>query len=233
VIPGEKKLIIIRGRLVGDQAIFNPNDPTSVLVVAFNPNEFSVEKTSQFSSASIPGLDSPILQFSRGDAQSLSLELLLDTYATQTTERDVRKAYIAKLQALVLVDGHLHAPPPCKIVWGSFEFVGVVESLGKRYIMFLDDGTPVRARVTLRLKEYLPVSVQLRSQPRSSPDRRRVHIVADGEQLWQIAYGAYGDPRYWKLLAEANDLDNPRRLEAGREIVIPALESERGGVEWR
>lgn len=219
-------LLIIQGMFVGDRVIFPPG--RAVLKVCFNPTEYSIEDRSVFAEASIPGLDSPIIQYSRGDAKVLSLELLLDTYAYGRGE-DIRKKYIVKLEQLLAVDGELHAPPPCRVVWGSLDFVGVLESLNKRYVLFLDDGTPVRARVTLRWKEYIPVEIQVKGTPRSSPDRRKIHIIQEDDSLWQIAYRAYGDPKHWRLLAEVNDIDNPMRLEPGKEMVVPPLEKESGG----
>ena len=218
----ESKLEIIRGTLEGSRATFR-GGAAAVLRVIFNPTEYSLEKSNTFSEAAIPGLGSPILQYSRGQSRTLSLELLLDTY-TYGRQEDVRTTYVDKLEALLAVDGELHAPPPCKVVWGSLEFVGVLENLSKRYVLFLDDGTPVRARVTLRFKEYVPVEIQIKEQPRSSPDRRKTHRLQEGDSLWQLSYRAYGEPSHWKLLASANDIDDPLCLEPGRVILIPPLE---------
>lgn len=216
------KLFIIRGKADGKNVKFDPKDKQTVLDVCFNPTEYSIDKTNVFSMAAIPGLESPIIQYSRGNARTLSIELLLDTY-TYNGKKDVHKQYISKLETFLSIDGEIHAPPPCKIVWGLLEFVGVLQDMRKRYVLFLDDGTPVRARVTLTWKEYVPVDIQIKTTPRSSPDRRKIHTLKEGDSLWFIAYRAYGEPRYWKVLAEANNIDDPRRLEPGKQIVIPPL----------
>ena len=39
-----------------------------------------------------------------------------------------------------------------------------------------------------------------------------------------IAGMFYKDPTRWRLIASANDIENPRKLEAGRFLVIPAYE---------
>jgi hypothetical protein len=218
---GGKKLLIMRGKDGGNVVRFDRND-SSTITVCFNPTEYSIEKTNAFAEAAIPGLDSPIIQYTHGNGRTLSLELVVDTL-TYDDGADIRDKYIDKFEGLLGVDGSLHAPPPCKLVWGSLEFVGVLASLAKRYVMFKDDGTPVRARLTMKWKEHVPVDLQLRAMPRLSPDKRRVHTIEDGDALWLIATRAYGDPRHWKVLADANQIDDPLRLQTGAELVIPPL----------
>jgi hypothetical protein len=216
--PG-KKLSIIKGQLVGTQANFGGES----IEVPFNPTEYSIDKTNVFPEAGIPGLDSPLLQYSRGNSRVLSLELLLDTYGGQS-QIDVRKKYVEKLENLMAIDKDMHAPPPCKVVWGSLEFVGFLENMTRKFTLFLNDGTPVRARVTLKFKEYIPVEIQTKSVPRQSPDRRKSHRLQEGESLWQLAYRSYGDAACWRVIAEANDIDNPLALQVGKTLVIPPLE---------
>ena len=40
-----------------------------------------------------------------------------------------------------------------------------------------------------------------------------------------IAYAAYGDPTRWRLIAEANGIDDPLRLRRGTPLTIPRLET--------
>lgn len=250
----KNKLVIIRGKWDGNKVKFDSEGEGYVITVSFNPTEYSINKSNVFSEASIPGLGSPIVQFNRGNVRTLSLDLLLDTYTggslrnscwtlTPGEGEDLRTKYINKFEKLLEIDGELHAPPPCKVLWANLEFVGVLESLQKRYVFFLDDGTPVRARLTLNFKEYVPVEIQLKTSPRSSPDRRKTYLVKEGDSLWQISAKAYGDPGQWRIIAEANNIEVPRFLHVrrkdekdedivsmdsfvGKEIVIPSL-SER------
>lgn len=215
-----KTLIIMRGKLEGKKARFEDN---AVINICFNPNEYSLDKSNTYAEAAIPGLNSPIIQFTSGKAKALSLELLLDTYTYDNGE-DIRKKYIEKLEKLIEIDGEFHAPPPCKVIWGSLEFVGVLESMKKKYVLFLDDGIPVRAHVTLAFKEYIPVEIQIKQSPRSSPDRLKGYVIKEGDSLWQLAYREYGDPGYWRIIAEANGIDNPLSLEPAQQIFLPPLE---------
>jgi len=217
----DNKIVLISGKYEGSQANFSGG---TVIEICFNPSEYTLDKSNTFSEATIPGLDSPIIQFSSGQAQTLSLELLLDTYTYEKGE-DIRTKYIEKLEKLVEIDGKFHAPPPCKVLWSSLEFVGVLEKMTKKYVLFKDNGTPVRARVNLSFKEYKPVEIQLKQSPRSSPDKYKKYVMIEGDSLWHLAYKAYGKAAYWRVIAEANAIDDPLLVEAGTEIRLPPLES--------
>jgi hypothetical protein len=220
------KLTIIRGRGEGPETRFDPTDAESTFEVLFNPAEYSLRDENEYAELPIRGMNVPLLQYSRGSERTLSFSLVLDTYAsgpTETRGSDVRVTYIAFLESLMRVDGDLHRPPLCKVVWGGLDFAGVLVSLEKRYTLFLNDGVPVRARVELRFQEVAGAEAQAMGTRQSSPDKVKNHTVRDGDSLWQIAYREYGDPARWRLIAAANDIDSPRDLEPGRELVVPVL----------
>jgi LysM repeat protein len=187
------------------------------LKVLFNPEQYSIEKSNQFATQPIPGLDSPVIQFVRGDSEILNLDLFFDTYTYYNSE-DVRN-YTDKLSKFLQIDPDMHAPPLCSFQWGNVIFTGVIEKIGKRFTMFKEDGIPVRATVSVSFRKFPTVEEQ--NKPTHSPDKTKRIIVNQGDSLWQIAAREYGDPSKWRVIADANDLDNPRVLKAGLEIIIP------------
>jgi nucleoid-associated protein YgaU len=194
----------------------------TTIPVLFNPTEYSVDQGATFQSASLPGLDSPILQYVSGTGRTLSLELFFDTYGRVPPEPVTK--YTQPIVDLVKVDGSLHAPSPIKLVWGtSLDLTAVVEKVGQKYTTFLDDGTPVRATLTVSLKEYLTVSDQLSETPRESADVVKSRIVERGDALWRIAAEEYGGAEHWRVLADANELDDPLDLTPGQVLLIPRL----------
>lgn len=48
-----------------------------------------------------------------------------------------------------------------------------------------------------------------------------MHTVATGERLWDLAEEAYGDGKYWGLIAKANPDLNPDVLPVGYQLKIP------------
>jgi nucleoid-associated protein YgaU len=50
---------------------------------------------------------------------------------------------------------------------------------------------------------------------------QRVHMVQPGDTIDLIAADHLGEPTDWRQLAEANNLDDPRRLRPGMALLIP------------
>ena len=188
--------------------------------VLFNPAEYSIQKANQFAETPLLGLPTPIRQFSSGGAETLTLDLFFDTYENG---EDVRQ-HTEKVAGLLKIDPDLHAPPTLKFMWGKLEFKCVLEQLTKKFTMFLADGTPVRATLSVTFKEYKTIHEQMSSRPLQSADRTKTRIVKEGDTLWLIAAQEYDDPGLWRRIAEKNEINNPRFLAAGMELTIPPLE---------
>lgn len=212
------------------------DNPTLVVPCLFNPKELSVEKSNQFAEVNIPGLPSPIFQFVRGNARSVTMDLFFDTYeegidvrvfTDRITGWDAGSMF-SKLpgaaKGLMDIDSDLHAPPVCLFIWGAFIFQCIIERVSKRFTMFLPEGIPVRATLSVTLKEYREVEVQVKEISLQSSDLTKRWVVTQGDSLWSIAAKEYGNPGDWRLIAEANNIDNPRILSPGQALVIPLKE---------
>lgn len=187
--------------------------------VLFNPTEYSMEKSNEFASVNIPGLESPMLQFSRGNLETLSMDLFFDSYEENKDVRD----YTTKITDLLKIDPDIHAPPILRFVWGSLNFTCVLSRVTKKFTMFRSDGIPVRATLSVTFNEYR-TEVSSREKPLHSSDRTKTHTIKQGDSLWAIAAREYGDPAFWRHIADKNRIANPRALEIGRAIIIPPLE---------
>ncbi|NOY64102.1 MAG: LysM peptidoglycan-binding domain-containing protein [Nitrospirae bacterium] len=220
-----------------EKAYFTRRDNTSLKIPCkFNPKELSVEKSNQFAEINIPGLSSSLLQFVRGNSRTITLELFFDTYEEGKDVREYTDAItgwdagsmFSKLpdtsKGLMDIDSELHAPPVCLFIWGSFVFQCIIERVTKRFTMFLPEGIPVRATLNVTLKEYKEVDIQVKEIDTHSADITKRWMVKEGDSLWLIADKEYGDPADWRLIAEANGIENPRYLVPGQELVIPTRE---------
>jgi nucleoid-associated protein YgaU len=81
--------------------------------------------------------------------------------------------------------------------------------------------------VKLTLKEALSPEEVAANDGASSPDLYQTWLVKDGESLDVIAAKVYGDPAFWRPLAVANRLANPRGLVTGQLLVLPPLQVTR------
>lgn len=200
--------------------IESPVTGDNVVEFRFNPTEYQLQKGNNFAEIAIPGLESPPIQFVRGNCEKLSVELLADT---SDTLEDVRKVYVNKLRDLLRIRRESHAPPIVNFVWSGNEFRGVVESLNITYVLFSPEGVPLRAKLSLTLKEYRPVEIQLKDSPKASPDLEKTWVVRRGDRLSGIAAAVYRDAGAWRAIAKANDIQDPRVLSPGTVLTLPRI----------
>jgi nucleoid-associated protein YgaU len=189
--------------------------------VIFNPAEYSLEKGNQFASTALPGLSNPVLSFVNGNADVLTMDLFFDTYTNQGGA-DVREA-TGKVSRLLEIDPEVHAPPLVRFVWGPLSFRAVMERLTQRFTMFREDGVPVRATLNVTFKEYKTIAEQLAESRLESSDRTKRRVVAERDRLCLIAAIEYGDASAWRVIADENEIDNPRLLQPGQELRLPPL----------
>lgn len=191
----------------------------------FNPTEYGLEKGASLAEIAIPGLEEPLLQFIHGNSQRLTLELLLD--GTKIDDAVDVAGFARDMQRLVRILPERHAPPRLNIVWGnSLALKAVAESVQARFTLFSENGTPLRARITLALRSYRTLGEQLRDLNLQSPDHSKTHRVRAGDTLALIAYQAYGDAALWREVAAANPelTADPLRLAPGTLLRLRPLE---------
>jgi hypothetical protein len=217
----------------------NPADPNPEgIKVLFNPNSYSISKSVTWSGPSssagggnsqptVVTTNAPVLSFGGGGSRVLSLELFFDvTEMAGATPpvKDVR-ALTNKIVALTLIDPEVQRPPTCEVSWGTqpkdsdFPFIGVVSSLTQRFTLFRETGEPIRANLTVTFTEFLDPEV---SQRGTDPEMT-TRTVKRGDTLSGISADVYKDPTRWRVIAEANELDDPRGLEIGATLRIPKV----------
>jgi hypothetical protein len=214
------------------------------LIVNYNPTEYTLNKGAQLAEIAIPGLDSPILQFVRGHTETLSLDLFFDTTEAGMDDGAVSVTTVTDLfYQLIKINGLTHAPPILFFSWGM-QFPGqrpyasmglgtgsqqrhgfkcVVESVRQRYTLFSPQGMPLRATLTISLKEYKTLSEQIAEINAQSANHTNSHVVQTGETLAQISAAVYNDPTQWRAIADQNNLLDPMVLQPGQILDIPPL----------
>jgi hypothetical protein len=142
-----------------------------------------------------------------------------------------------KFYQLVKLLPDRHAPPICTFIWnakfpganmyksyGSNRRMGfrcIVDSVKHKYTLFNPAGIPLRATINLSLREYRSLDQQLFELNKNSPDRTQFHMLAEGEDLSQLAGRHYYDPVVWRTIANANNIEDPRRLRPGAFLRLP------------
>jgi contractile injection system tube protein/LysM domain-containing protein len=194
--------------------------------VPFNPTEYSISKSVKYKSTLTSTLNAPGLTFSGGESRQLKLNLFFDVTEPIGGKqyKDVRQLTNKFVAITRIKRNRDNRPPVCIISWGSnppensdFPFRGVITDLTQNFIFFASDGRPLRAKLDVTFTEDPSIE---EDQRRTDPDFT-TRIIKSGDTLSGIAFEVYKDPTRWRIIADANNLDNPRHLEIGKPLSIP------------
>jgi hypothetical protein len=197
--------------------------------VQFNPTEYTRAKSAQIAEIGVYGIDSPILQFVRGQNEKLTMDLFFDT----TTIGGLGESAVSvttltePFYQLCKIQPKTHAPPRIQFTWSeALSFKAIVESVQQKFNLFNPKGLPLRATLSVTFREYKTLEEQLADLKLESADHTKRRVVERGDTLSRIAAEEYGDPRLWPRIAEANpELASVRRLRPGQLLIIPPLET--------
>jgi len=198
--------------------------------VMFNPTDYTVSQDINYAKAAVPGLSQPLLQFVNGNVPTLDMELFLDTNETvqvngktiASAGSDVR-ALTQQITNLMVIDPTTHAPPVVVFAWSSLSFTCVLSRAAQKFVMFLPDGTPVRARLQVQFQGYADATSEAKEIKRQTADYSKSYTVAQGDTLSKIAGTVYGDPTLWRPIGMNNGLDDAINLTVGQQLLIPKL----------
>jgi nucleoid-associated protein YgaU len=216
-----------------------PSDPPGeplgrAVAFQFNPAQLSLSKSAGWVRHVAKGAQEVgVPEFVGTHPRKLSVELFLDATATHDTSVQQAVETLLEWCAPTERSSATDAPsaPWVKFSWGSFStvsFFGYLEDIQATYSLFDPNGTPLRATCSISLTEAAgPVPGQ---NPTSGAlHARRVHRLVSGDCLELLAHREYGDPTAWRVIAEANGIDDPTRLRPGTELLLPGAGEFRGG----
>lgn len=198
-------------------------DYQGTIKVMFNPTEYSVplEVGWQGDAGSMP-------QYGASNYGNFSISLLFDSYEKGTDIRDGENGTgkLANLALPSVAEQRVNRPPQCLFIWGKFRYKGVIEKIDQKFTMFLSDGTPVRATVSITMKPILSVKDMM--ELKGTKDSRKFRQIEEGDRLDMIAYEELKDPSLWPVIADVNSIDNPfnfpKQDDFGRTLIIPHME---------
>lgn len=209
-----------------------PGAPTGEKIeFQFNPKELTLTKTANWKRESAKGAKkSGVPEFLGAAPAKLTVEMFLD--ATRNMDDSVVKGVEKLFSCCVPTDStrarQKASPPWVRFQWGAVTgFPAHITTVTAKYTLFTPSGTPVRAVCSVQLEE-MGGEAGGQNPTSGALAARSVRTLVDGDSLASVAYREYGDPTQWRVLAEANGIDDPMRLRVGRALLVPALE-ELGG----
>jgi Contractile injection system tube protein len=139
------------------------DDPEITVTAQYRPKELQLDQTvpwTKHTNKSNEGKQQ--LEFSGAEGRGVSLELFFDASEERETEAASVKMAIDALSALASVrdptstKDEMKRPHHCVLVFGDVfgpRFRCVIESMSTKYTMFSPFGKPIRATVSLKLRE--------------------------------------------------------------------------------
>ncbi|WP_242538552.1 CIS tube protein [Trinickia acidisoli] len=189
--------------------------------VMYNPAELSLNQR-----AVVQGEGNNVW-FSRTEPDDLVVTLLFDTYEKRTDVRKKTNEILALTEPWPAKAG-AKVPPTVRFLWADRLFTGIVTHVAQKFTMFLPSGVPVRADLTVTLKEVLTDAEEIKAQ--GLDNCRRLWTVSASDRLDLIAYDVLGDRSQWRLIADANGIYDPigfpGRRWTGVTIAIPDTRNE-------
>jgi len=221
-----------------EKAFFtNADNSGEVFYVQFNPKEFKLDDKAAWKDSGEHENTQPLLTYEKGDPTKVGMELIFDTTDVESGDDNCYDVYVKKLRSFLQTSidqkdeegNETKRPPYLTFQWGSFTFDCVLESIATTFLMFKADGTPLRAKVTLGLKERQ--RSDLGSAGNSSvtlsamgtmfsgdADAATTTTVKEGDTATSIAAETGGDARDIAAANGWSDMANP---PVGESAVIP------------
>ncbi|HEY4238227.1 MAG TPA: hypothetical protein VGM88_00345 [Kofleriaceae bacterium] len=143
-------------------------DDGTTVTAQYNPKELQIDKSvpwSKVNQANNSNDQGIHLEFTGAEGRSLTVEMLFDQFDGFNAQNVSGQVKLLEKLASVWKPGSVleneRRPHRCVCSWGSTleDFRCVIESLSTKYTMFGDDGTPLRATCTVKLKEADVVSM--------------------------------------------------------------------------
>lgn len=196
----------------------------------FNPSQLALSRRAQWKTTPTAAVrDGAVPEFMGPEPREMTVEIFLDS-SDQPSGNGVMKKVESLFSCCEVTRKSIAAKQPSTpwvvFQWGSFKtarFTAYVSSVDATYSLFGTTGVPIRATCQVRLHE-IPTKAKGQNPTSGALNAQRVHRVVAGDSLQSLAWREYGDATAWRAIAEANDIDDPARLPAGAELVLPAAE---------
>lgn len=212
----------------GGKAKFVSLDTGASFTVQYNPKDFKVDKSLTWEESKTQGVSGNSLQFQKGAPMTASFDLVFDTTAddmsnVQTTwVNSLLRFTNSEVKATTGEQAELDKKRPhaLKFTWGNFTMDCVIESVNVVYLMFSSSGDAVRARASVKLKEWKPPESGFSAgsgQTSTRGEKIKLVQATGGQTLSQVAAS---NGTTTQALATANGITNPMADITGMTLVV-------------
>lgn len=224
---------LVPGKLINKAKYTSTSDPTSqsegIVFFMFNPYEYTIAKDASYTVTPVKGQNMGETSFDNGEPIKITLNLYFDSTDTLNNGdfKSVRE-YTKPLWHMIYIDENSRdtdkdkkgKPPRVEFRWGTYKFEGVVTNLTEKLTLFAEDGTPLRAEVSVTLQQHDDDKVTT-SQVQSSwvTTAPKTSTLKAGDRL-DLINAVSGTSSGMREVAAANGIDNPLNIPNGTDLIL-------------
>ncbi|MBZ5558143.1 MAG: hypothetical protein LAO77_12790 [Acidobacteriia bacterium] len=218
--------------------------------VQFNPASLRLELANRIEGGESKGKQQR--QYLGKTSTTLSFDLHFDTADQGTTDAPVSvRTLTAQVEKFLLPKGEgnaKQAPPKCRFHWDELVIDGIIESVSIDFDLFASNGTPLRAKMGVSIKEQdakyellqsgpgantaagaSPSGASLAAGSSISPPDRSADAL-EGESVADFAARMGLDPSAWRGIADGLGAASSLSLSAGLSIGFSSSLSASAGI---
>jgi hypothetical protein len=206
------------------------------LEVQFNPETLKLSFSNQIDTGD-QSKGPSAMQFVKQGTTKLSMQLWFDV--TSVAEGGKKTDDVRKLtqEVIYFMNAQVSKKDPKKLIlpaarfhWGTFSFVGVVDSIEESIEYFSNDGTPLRSSLSISMSQQkiLIAKFEDKVQPGGgmAPGIKPLAQAQSGATVQSLADKS-GKGGNWQEIAAANNIENPRLINPGQFIDLHPRALER------
>lgn len=204
--------------------------------VQFNPASLKLDLANQVEGGDSYGKQQR--QYLGSTSTTLAFDLHFDTADQGTADAPVSvRTLTAQVERFLLPIGEgnqKQAPPKCRFHWDQLIIDGIISSLSIDFEFFASNGTPLRAKVGVSIKEQNAKYELLKSGPGANKPgggaSDRSASALDGESVADFAARMGLDPSAWRGIADGLGAVSSLSLQAGVSIDFSSSLSASAGI---
>lgn len=194
--------------------------------VMFNPFEYAITKSVQYTKTPQMGKNMPGFAYQSGGARSLQLTLYFDTSDTlESVETHTKKLWtlVEIDESSTVANTNISSPPQVAFIWEKLEFKAFITQMSQKFTLFTKDGKPIRCVVTMTLEEGVPAPEGEAQEPgaTSTTQQNAPATATEGQRPDNVAAQNGGSPNDTRQVMAANNVDNPLRVPRGTTLNRP------------
>jgi hypothetical protein len=204
-------------------------DTSKTYTARINPSNYARNFDITYNNTRAMGTPTMQPKFNTSGEKNIQFDIVIDgtgvvpPTSPSSTAVDIDTQLDDLKKVIFTLDGTEHQPNTVMLAWGSFKFVGKLNSMKVEYTLFKPSGIPLRAKINLNFIQYVGPKETASEANMSSPDLTHAIEFKAGDTLPLLCFRVYKDSAYYLEVAKINGINNFRDIKPGTRLNFPPL----------